>query len=223
MRHGRWYAARMAGDKLSSNPQIDGALKLDGDPQSVSKYYRDWADTYDRDTAASAYSGPRIAADLLARHVSARQLILLDAGCGTGQVGAALRPLGFERIDGFDLSEPMAERARATGAYREVLGDIDMMRARETYADSSYDGVLSVGVFTLGHVPPEALRVLAAIVRPGGWLLVSVRTHYYDESEFQPLLDAETDAGGIEIVEALMDAPYNHDGNGHYWLLRRIC
>ncbi|MDJ0778918.1 MAG: class I SAM-dependent methyltransferase [Gammaproteobacteria bacterium] len=213
----------MAGDKLSSNPQIDGALKLDGDPQNVSKYYRDWADTYDRDTAASAYSGPRIAADLLARHVSARQLTLLDAGCGTGQVGVALQPLGFERVDGFDLSEPMAERARATGAYREVLGDIDMMRARETYADASYDGVLSVGVFTLGHVPPEALRVLAAIVRPRGWLLVSVRTHYYDESDFASVLQAETDAGRIEVVEALMDAPYNHDGNGHYWLLRRIC
>ena len=213
----------MARDKISSNPQIDGALKLDGDPQNVSDYYRDWAETYDRDTAASDYTGPRIAADLLARHVTARQLSLLDAGCGTGQVGVALVPLGFDRIDGFDLSEPMAERARATGAYREVQGNIDMMRAQENFAEASYDGVLSIGVFTLGHVPPEALRVLAAIVRPGGWLLISVRTHYYDESHFQSLLNAEIDGGRIEVVETLMDAPYNHDGAGHYWLLRRIC
>ncbi len=218
----RWYAARMARDKISSNEQIDGALKLDGDPQNISDYYRDWADTYDRDTASSDYSGPRVAADLLARHVAARELTLLDAGCGTGQVGVALRSLGFERIDGFDLSEPMAERARASGAYRKVQGEIDMMLARESYGDDSYDGVLSIGVFTLGHVPPEALQVLAAIVRPGGWLLISVRTHYYDESAFQSVLDAEIDTGHLEIVEAQMDAPYNHDGDGHYWLLRRI-
>ncbi len=217
-----WYPAPMARDKISSTPQIDGALKLDGDPKNVSDYYRDWAETYDRDTAASEYTGPRVAADLLARHVAARQLTLLDAGCGTGQVGIALHSLGFERIDGFDLSEPMAERARASGAYREVQGEIDMMLARESYGDDSYDGVLSIGVFTLGHVPPEALRVLAAIVRPGGWLLISVRTHYYDESAFQAVLDTEIDTGRLEIVEAQMDAPYNHDGDGHYWLLRRI-
>ncbi len=219
----RWYAARMAGDKISSNEQIDGALKLDGDPQNISDYYREWADTYDRDTASSEYTGPRVAADLMARHVAARELTLLDAGCGTGQVGIALQTLGFERIDGFDLSAPMADRARASGAYREVQGDIDMMRARESYADSSYDGVLSIGVFTLGHVPPEALQVLATLVRTGGWLLISVRTHYFDETDFESVLQTEVDAARLEIVEALMDAPYNHDGNGHYWLLRRIC
>ena len=213
----------MARDRISSNEQIDGALKLDGDPQNVSDYYRDWADTYDRDTASADYTGPRVAAELLARHVAARELRLLDAGCGTGQVGIALRPLGFERIDGFDLSEPMAERARASGAYLEVQGDIDMMRAQEVYAASSYDGVMSIGVFTLGHVPPQALGVLAALVRAGGWLLISVRTHYYDETDFGAVLQTEVDAGRLEVVEALMDAPYNHDGNGHYWLLRRIC
>ncbi|MER8659451.1 class I SAM-dependent methyltransferase [Mesorhizobium sp. M0847] len=36
---------------------------------------------------------------------------ILDAGCGTGLVGCQLVCLGFQSIDGFDLSEAMAENA----------------------------------------------------------------------------------------------------------------
>ena len=213
----------MAREKISSNPNIDGSLKLDGDPENVSAYYRDWVETYDRDVAQSGYSGPQIAAEILRRQVPDTGLSLLDAGCGTGLVGKLLAPAGYARIDGFDLSGPMAERARESGAYREVRGGVDMLRAGEHYADASYDLVLSIGVFTLGHVPPEALAVLVRIVRPGGWLLVSARTHYYDQSNLQDVVDAEIEAGRIEQVALLRDAPYNADGNGHYWLFRRRC
>ncbi len=208
----------MSDDKISSNKAIDAALHLDGDPEKVRQFYEEWARNYNIDTTSSAYTGPEIAAKLLQRHLPEPNKLLLDAGCGTGLVGVELEKLGYRLIDGFDLSESMTEQAAATGAYRDLLGGIDMMRAAESYADDTYDAILSIGVFTLGHVPPEALEVLLRLVRKGGLLLVSTRTHYYEQTNFQQVVDALIAANRAELVQLVRDAPYNNDGDGHYWV-----
>ncbi len=213
----------MSDDKISSNKAIDAALHLDGDPEKVRQFYEEWARNYNIDTSSSAYTGPEIAAKLLQRHLPEPNKLLLDAGCGTGLVGVELEKLGYRLIDGFDLSESMTEQAAATGAYRDLLGGIDMMRAAESYADDTYDAILSIGVFTLGHVPPEALEVLLRLVRKGGLLLVSTRTHYYEQTNFQQVVDALIAANRAELVQLVRDAPYNNDGDGHYWVLRKIA
>jgi SAM-dependent methyltransferase len=115
----------------------------------------------------------------------------------------------------------MIEQAGASGVYRKLAGSIDMMQAARSYAADSYDAVLSVGVFTLGHVPPEAMEVLLQLTRPGGLLLISTRTHYYQQTDFQPLVDKLLAEARIELVKLLRDAPYNKDGDAHYWLFRR--
>ncbi len=213
----------MSDDKISSNEAIDAALHLDGDPEKVRQFYEEWARNYNIDTSSSAYTGPEIAAKLLQRHLPEPNKLLLDAGCGTGLVGVELEKLGYRLIDGFDLSESMTEQAAATGAYRDLLGGIDMMRAAESYADDTYDAILSIGVFTLGHVPPEALEVLLRLVRKGGLLLVSTRTHYYEQTNFQQVVDALIAANRAELVQLVRDAPYNNDGDGHYWVLRKTA
>ncbi len=216
----------MADEKISKNEAIDAALHLDGDPKKVRAFYDEWAKNYDTDTADSGYSGPRIAAKLFHQfNRSEPQEVcysfnILDAGCGTGFVGEELSKLGYEQIDGFDLSEAMALKAAETGSYREVKGGIDMMRAAQSYAPQSYAGVLSIGVFTLGHVPPEALRVLIELLRPGGLLVVSTRSHYYDQSNFQEVVDELIADGQIQLLKLVKDAPYNDDGDGHYWVFR---
>ena len=211
----------MSDERLSDTARIDAALRLDGDPENVRSFYQDWAASYDGDVAGSDYSAPVIAARLLGEFVDDHDAPLLDAGCGTGLVGVELGKLGFGRVDGFDLSEAMAERAASSGAYRRVLGGVDMLHARTRYADASYRAVLSVGVFTLGHVPPEALAVLARLCQPGGVLLVSTRTHYYEQTPFQAVADGLLDAGELTLSRRLEDAPYNEDGDAHYWVFTR--
>ncbi len=211
----------MSDDKVSCNEAIDAALNLDGDPEKVRAYYDQWARNYDRDTDSVDYSGPAISARLLRQHLPAGEIRLLDAGCGTGLAGIELQQLGYRRIDGFDLSDSMVEQARSTGVYLELKGGIDMMQATRHYESERYDAVLSVGVFTLGHVPPEALRVLLQLVRPGGLLLISTRTHYYDQTGFQALVDELITAQTMELVKLVRDAPYNKDGDAHYWLFRK--
>ena len=211
----------MSDEKISDNQAIDAALHLDGNPQKVRQFYDDWAKNYNLDTSSSEYTGPAISARLLGQHLPEKSSRLLDAGCGTGLVGIELQALGYDHIDGFDLSDSMAEKATATGAYRQVLGGVDMMRAAEDYADANYAAILSVGVFTLGHVPPEALIVLLQLAGPGGLLLISTRTHYYDQTNFQQVIDDLIDSGQIELLQVIRDAPYNNDGDGHYWVMRK--
>lgn len=211
----------MSDDKVSSNPAIDAALRLDGDPENLRAYYDDWARDYNLDITSAEYSGPAISARLLQQYLIDTDASLLDAGCGTGLVGIELHALGYRHIDGFDLSESMAEQAGASGVYRDLAGGINMMQAEQSYSAGSYDAVLSVGVFTLGHVPPEALQVLLQLIRPHGLLVLSTRTHYYQQTEFQQLVDKLLAGSRIEQVELLWDAPYNKDGGAHYWVFRR--
>jgi len=211
----------MSDEKISDNDAIDAALRLDGDPERVNAYYEEWALNYNRDVADAGYSGPAIAARLLQQHRPDTAIEILDAGCGTGLAGLALHGLGYRQLDGFDLSASMAAEARAAGCYREVRGDIDIMRASHNYAGSAWDAVLSVGVFTLGHVPPEALLELLRLTRDGGVLVLSTRTQYYEQTDFQQLVDDLLDAGRVEILQVLKDAAYNHDGDGHYWVLQK--
>ena len=211
----------MSDDKLSTNDAIDAALRLDGDPQNVKQFYADWAENYNRDTGDSDYSGPRIAVQMLADNLADHELRILDAGCGTGQVGVELQAQGYQQIDGFDLSPEMAELAIATDAYKQVIGNIDMMRAGEDFPHREYAAVLSIGVFTLGHVPPQALQVLLELTRPGGLLLISTRSHYYDQTDFQHLVDALIDSARLTQLQTIWNAPYNHDGEAHYWLFKK--
>lgn len=212
---------QMSDDKISTNAAIDASLRLDGDPRKVKQYYADWAQNYDRDVSAAQYSGPATAVHLLQQHLSAAEARILDAGCGTGLVGMELQAAGYRAIDGFDLSPEMAQLSVASGAYQTVLGDIDMMSAADDYPYNGYDALLSIGVFTLGHVPPEAISVLLQLVRRDGLLLLSTRSHYYEKTSFQQQVDALIDSGKVMQLQVIWEAPYNHDGAAHYWVFRK--
>ena len=211
----------MSDDKISCNDAIDAAMRLDCNPENLRAYYDEWARDYDLDTGSVDYNAPAISTRLLQHYLPHTDAELIDAGCGTGLVGVELEKLGYRSIDGFDLSPVMAQRARARGVYRSLEGEIDMMQAARHYPVASYDAVLSVGVFTLGHVPPEALPVLLQLVRPAGLLVLSTRTHYYDQTDFQSLVDRLVALRQMELLKLVRDAPYNRDGGAHYWVFRK--
>ncbi|GAB2825773.1 hypothetical protein GCM10027091_65720 [Streptomyces daliensis] len=110
--------ARMTDSRTS----IERAHALDGTARAIEAHYRDWASTYDRDVLGERYDAPEFMCELFVE-LSAQwprgareRASLLDAGCGTGLIGAALARHGRYALDGFDLSEEMVERARGTGA-----------------------------------------------------------------------------------------------------------
>ena len=67
----------------------------------------------------------------------------------------------------------MLEVARKKGCYRKLheaaLGD------RLDFTDDRFAAVTALGVFTKGHVGPEAFDELIRITCPGGHMVISVR------------------------------------------------
>ena len=96
---------------------------------------------------------------------------VLDMGCGTGLVGACIRPqAGY--LEGLDLSAVMVARARESGVY-DALFHSDLLSHLNATA-RRYDLVLAADVFIyvgeLGAVFAEVARVL----QPGGLFCFTV-------------------------------------------------
>ena len=85
-----------------------------------------------------------------------------------------------------------------------------------SFEDGQYDAVISCGVFTIGHVPPTALKELVRITRKGGMVVVSTRMSYYESTDFQSVCDSLEEKGRFSIVNHIIDA-YISEENAHYW------
>ncbi|RRI01770.1 class I SAM-dependent methyltransferase [Mesorhizobium tamadayense] len=187
--------------------------------------YRDQADTYDLDVGRRGYCGPMIVAELAGAIQTAylakeRAVItILDAGCGTGLVGQQLKRLGFQLIDGFDLFEEMAEKARQTHIYRHVQGDVDLNGPLSDYSNASYDITVCCGVFTHKHTRPDRLRELARVTRPKGFVIVSTRKSYAEATCFDGEVRRLQDADVLLPAHCLSDARY-YDEDAHYWVFQ---
>jgi len=175
-----------------------GAVYDARNPQQVAALYDGWAATFDAQMAAAGYRHPSIGLALLARHL--RGGTVLDAGCGTGLLGDWLAIMGVAPVQGLDISGGMLAVARAKGSYaglqQAALG------GPLPFGDAAFDGVISTGVFTTGHVGAEGLPELVRILRPGGALVLTVKMPLWDGG-FGAALAA---LPGVRIVE--QTAPY---------------
>lgn len=217
-------------EKEKPLPVVEDALNLDSDPEHIKDYYAKWAESYDEDLKGY-YTAPRMMVGLLMEYLenppeglpaNKEELEIADAGCGTGLVGELLYKAGFRKIDGMDISSDMVDKARELGMYRDLHGDIDITEPLRPQWVAAYHAVLCCGVFTLGHVPPDALHRLVEMTRPGGIVIASTRTAYYDSTDYQQVSDELVSSGRVELVKELRDAPYTADGNAHYWIYRLI-
>jgi SAM-dependent methyltransferase len=142
--------------------------------------YDAFSDDYDRFVDWSdrlAHELPYIELQLAA--VNAERI--LDVACGTGMHAIALAEHGY-RVTGADLSVGMIERARANAA---AVGQEDIPFYAAGFGQmaqqvgSGYDAVLCLGS-SLPHLLNQndleaALADFAAVLRPGGLLLIQNR------------------------------------------------
>lgn len=219
---GQQKALRQAAQK-----RIKASHAFDGDPDRLAQYYREWAESYELDVERERYCGPSIVAELAAAVQAAyigrerAATVILDAGCGTGLVGVQLEHLGFRLIDGFDLSQTMAEMARQTGVYRNVEDDVDLNRPPiPDYSSASYDLTVCCGVFTLGHVDPNGLRELARVTRPNGFVIASTCKGYAGAMSFEDEVMCLQEAGVLAPEQCLNDGRFLGEEEAHYWTLR---
>lgn len=170
---------------MTETPDLDSAYALDTPEDSI-QLYRTWASSYDSDFAQS---NDYILHKAVARHFA---LVggfgpVLDVGAGTGLCGEALRARGITPVDGTDISQEMLDQAATKNAYRTLFtGNVlDGL----TLPDGLYQGAVSSGTFTTGHVGPDGIDRVMACVRTGGWIVISVNAQHYAAAGFKFKMD----------------------------------
>jgi|TARA_B110000908_G_scaffold45313_1_gene55163 SAM-dependent methyltransferase len=149
--------------------------------QDNRELYAAWAKTYENDFASEMdYILPNRVAQIFLDMGGTGPV--LDVGAGTGLAGQALARLGIHPIDAIDLSDAMLDVASKKKIYRNLFtSDITQPIATSNY---SYQGVISSGTFTHGHVGPSAIDNLLSVARGGAFFALSINKNHWFERGF---------------------------------------
>jgi SAM-dependent methyltransferase len=143
---------------------------------------------------------------------------VLDVGCGTGVLTAALVEAGAQAV-GIDASEPYLDGARRHRSHPDItyeLGDVRHMR----FADGYFDGCVSTLVLDIIPESDQVAGEMRRVTRPGGVVASAVYDFWGGFSAFALVWDtgAVLDAG----IRALRDDLKAHplvrpDGQAELW------
>ena len=149
--------------------------------QDNRELYAAWAKTYENDFASEMdYILPNRVAQIFLDMGGTGPV--LDVGAGTGLAGQVLARLGIHPIDAIDLSDAMLDVASKKKIYRNLFtSDITQPIATSNY---SYQGVISSGTFTHGHVGPSAIDNLLSVARGGAFFALSINKNHWFERGF---------------------------------------
>jgi predicted TPR repeat methyltransferase len=138
----------------------------------VRTLYDQYASTFDANLVEDlGYRGPAIVAEAVVAPLGRGPHVILDAGCGTGLSGIALRPIA-RTLHGIDLSPRMIDGARARALYDSlVVGDLVSALHEQP---ATYDLVAAVDVLIYqGDLTPVLTAAYGAL-KPGGGLVFTV-------------------------------------------------
>lgn len=186
----------------ADNPFLTRAYAL-SNAAEARDLYDEWAKLYDRDLEAEDYAFPALAAQALLDQNGGRidDCSILDAGCGTGLVGAQLGRLGAKNIVGLDISPGMLEIARKTGSYG-LLEEADLSKPIDK-ADGSFDAVICVGTLTRGHVGPHpVLEEFARIVKGGGAIVATVLEEVWESGGFRAEIERLENERQVQVIQS---------------------
>lgn len=181
---------------MTDEPDLEGAYAL-GSVADAKRLYAAWAETYDSDfSAAQGYLIPREVVRVFAAHGGRGPL--LDVGAGTGLVGEGMAASGIGPVDALDLSDEMLEIARGKGVYRDLIA----ADVTQPLAVGGYQGIVSAGTFTLGHVGPEGIPPLLEVALTGCLFVISVNAQHFESAGFDALLrEIETEISDLTFED----------------------
>ena len=170
----------MGSDKDDNH--FDAAYSLETGEQTRN-HYASWAKTYDQEVnEQNAYAQPARVAEMLKRFMPASDFRILDAGCGSGLSGVALSEAGYTTIDGCDFSPEMLAEARQKDTYRKLFA-ADLNVGLPGVSQGDYHAITCVGVFSFGHVQPDACDEFLRILPRGGYLIIALNDPFWQRGD----------------------------------------
>lgn len=172
------------------------------------------------------YIGPETAA-AIARNYIPLSSTILDAACGSGLTGIALKNLGYKDIHGMDISSKLLALAEKTGVYSS-LRKVDMQAMPLPIDDNTYDAVNFIGALTYFETN-DILKELCRIVKPKGYVVFSQRDDIMCKNNYEQKLSQMEEMGlwrrtfGTEPMPYLPNHPeYGEDIKVQYFVYEAL-
>ncbi len=175
------------------------------DNRDLKEAYDLWAGKYDEHVTAFGYQIPAVAAGLFGKYVTPETTPILDAGAGTGLMGAVLDALGYRGQVGIDMSAGMLKKARERNIYTDlhqmVLGE------KLDFPSDHFGACQSIGVFTAGHAPANAFDELVRVLCPGGYIFFSLLEDVYAPKGYKEKFETLENDGKWQLTEKTKKFP----------------
>ena len=166
---------------MRNKPSLQNAYDLKSPDDNI-KLYSVWAETYDisfiDDMQYKLHFA--VAEEFV---LNGGKGLILDVGAGTGAVAEALLQKAKFCIEATDISEEMLKVADSKNIYKRCF--FSDLTKEIPVTNSSYDGVVSSGTFTHGHVGPSSISELVRITKPGGLITISINEKHWISLNFE--------------------------------------
>ncbi|GGC61849.1 tetratricopeptide repeat protein [Undibacterium terreum] len=158
---------------------LSGAASERAPDEYVTSIFDGNAEEFDRHLVQQLqYDTPQRLVEMLKQHAkpSSRQWAVLDLGCGTGLVGAAIAPFAHYVV-GVDLSPKMLEKARTRGVYARLeQSELQAMMDVEAEVGAVYDVITSADVFIYIGKLDRVFQRARGLLKPGGYFAFSAES-----------------------------------------------
>jgi SAM-dependent methyltransferase len=136
-----------------------------------------------------------------------RDLPILEAGCGLGQLVMALSSRGYH-VEGVDYADQTIARIHSAAPELKVrVGDVYNLDVR----DNTYGGYISIGIFEHNPVGPLAgLQEVRRVLHPLGVGLIAVPYLNHERQKWlrcAPIAKSSVSSGGVEFYQYYFSRP----------------
>jgi len=156
--------------------------------EEVMEFYDEWGnkDKYNKDMVDWNYTGPQETVNIFKKYSKNKDILIFDAGCGTGLVGKELKKFGYSNFYGADLSQTLLDLI-PKDLYQKLY-KVDLNQSIKVN-DNYYDAVMCVGTFTYAHVKPNALDEFVRITKNKGLICFTINEGIYQEYGFDKKIE----------------------------------
>jgi ubiquinone/menaquinone biosynthesis C-methylase UbiE len=112
--------------------------------------------------------------DQFLANVNLQDLLLLDAGCGTGFFSAQALKRGA-KVFSLDIGINLLKETRKKGLSLLVAADVEKM----PFASNTFDIVISSECIEHTTSPQAAVKDMIRILRPGGTIIITCPNHFW--------------------------------------------